>query len=896
MTRHPTGKGGPPGRFRWLLARLLPDRARDEALADLDELWAERMVRKGRRAANRWYRWQVVRSIGPAVQWQSPDGTGEGRGVMGRWDSIRRDLRNALVQIRRHPGVGVMVMLTIGLGIGATTAIFSVVHVVLLKDLPYEDPGALVMVTSRAGDSDLPRYVSGPDLLDMPTAVPALQDVAGFMESTVGPMTEVERPEHILTTPMTWNTFRLLSIEMALGRGFTEDDARRHWGGPDDLPPTAAVISHGFWERSFGRDPDVLGRVVHVWGGATEIVGVLPEGFRLVLPPELNIPPDGDIWRAIPWDMSQWSREWRGLRIVGRMAPGRSLQQVDSELSRFAGTLRDRFPHHGAERTDFEVGSLAAAAAAPLKGPLGLLMLAVTLVLLVASANAANLLLARGTARHQEMAVRSSLGARPYRLARQLLTESAVLAVGGVIVGVALALVGVEALHSIRPPDLPRLDAVGLDLPVLAFAAAMASVATILAGFLPSLQAARAQPAAQLNAPRGGIRGGRKARAVLVVGQVALTVTLLVGAGLLVRTFQELQTMPLGFDPDGVLTVTATQSNRPQEERQAYEAELLRVVREVPGVETAGIAFPLPMNGVYDRSAEYAVDGRETDPTSWTTAYFRTISPGYLETMGLELKSGRGFTSGDENREAPVVILDERLASGEFRGKAPLGERLWVRGMSGDTLEARVVGVVEYAPQWDHRDARPTMYFPRVLYQSHEVSVVVKSAGDPTGVAAAVSEAVRRVDPRFPADMAPMESFVRERLARSRFLLILMQTFGVLALGLSAVGLYGALSYTVRQQSKELGLRLALGAEAPDLTRRVVVSGLRLAGLGVAAGLVGAAALGKGLEAQLFRVSPADPTALIGAASVTLVVALVASLVPGIRAARISPLTALQED
>ena len=244
----------------------------------------------------------------------------------------------------------------------------------------------------------------------------------------------------------------------------------------------------------------------------------------------------------------------------------------------------------------------------------------------------------------------------------------------------------------------------------------------------------------------------------------------------------------------------------------------------------------------------------------------------------------------------PSWILDERLATREFRGQDPVGDRLWVRGMEGDTLEARIVGVVEYAPQWDHRDARPTMYFPRVLYQSHEVSVVVKSAGDPGQVAAAVSDAVRRVDPRFPADLVPMESFVRERLARARFLLILMQTFGVLALGLSAVGLYGALSYTVRQQSKELGLRLALGAEGAALTRRVVANGLRLAGVGVLVGLAGAAALGQGLESQLFRVSPADPVALVGAALLTLLVAVAASLVPGMRAARVSPLTALQED
>jgi putative ABC transport system permease protein len=353
--------------------------------------------------------------------------------------------------------------------------------------------------------------------------------------------------------------------------------------------------------------------------------------------------------------------------------------------------------------------------------------------------------------------------------------------------------------------------------------------------------------------------------------------------------------MPLGFEPDQVLTVTATQSSRPREERQAYEAELMRAATAVPGVRSAGIVFPLPMNGLYDRSAEYAMDGREADPTAWTTAYFRTISPTYFETMGLELKRGRPFTEADEVYEVPTVVLDERLAEREFSGRDPIGQPLWVRGMEGDTLRAEIVGVVEYAPQGDHRDARPTMYFPRVFYQSHEVSLVAKIDGDPAAVEGQLAEAIRGVDREFPADLVPMSDFVRDRLARSRFLLTLMQIFGALALGLSAVGLYSVLSYSVRQRTRELGLRLALGAQGPALTGSVLLTGVRLAAIGIGVGLVGALALGQGLRSQLFRVSASDPWALILASVLVLVVAMLASLLPATRAARIDPAVALQE-
>ena len=886
-------RAAPPQIARWILTRVLPSESRSEILMDLEDLWTEKASTLGRRKADRWYWTQVLTAVGPSI---ARDARGRVGGDEGMTSSMVRDVTFALKQLRRHPGVGLVVVLTLSVGIGATTSIFSAVHAVLLKELPYESPAELVMITSEVGGSSAPRYLSGPDLLDMGRGVPGLDQIAGFMEATVGPMTEVDRPQHVLTAPVTWNAFDVLGVPMAIGRSFTAEDGVPLSADSAALIPQAAIISHDFWQRQFGGDPNVLGRVVHVWGGASEIVGVLPAGFQLVLPPELNIPANGDVWRAIRWDVARWSREWRWFRTVGRLAEGASLERVRQETDRFAADLRSVHPQHAAEQVRFNLTTLAESAAAPMRGPLWLLMGAVTLVLLIACANVANLLLARGAARADEMAVRSSLGAGSKRLVRQLLTESAVLAVLGAMGGILLAVVGIELLLSIRPPDLHRLDAMRLDVPVLLFTVLATSAATILSGLVPALRTARLDPAAHLLNARGGIGIGKRSRAGLVVAEVALSVTLLVGAGLLIRTIQELQRMPLGFEPEHVLTITATQSNRPREERQAYERELLRAAASVPGIATAGIVFPLPMNGIYERSAEYALDGRHTDPNGWTTAYFRTVSPTYFEAMGLELKRGREFHEADENYDVPVVILDERLAEREFPDRDPIGEPLWVRGMEGDTLRAEVVGVVEYAPQWDHRDLRPTMYFPRVFYQSHEVSLVVRTADDPIRVGPLLSQAVKGVDPRFPSDLVPMEQYVQDRLTRSRFLSILMQVFGVLALTLSAVGLYGVLSYAVRQRRREMGLRLALGAEGSALTAIVVRNGMRLALLGTAVGILGALAVGQGLRAQLFRVEVVDFATLVGASGLVLFVAFLASLIPAVRAARVDPVTALQEE
>ena len=881
---------------RLLLRVLLPNDTRDGVIEDIHEIWDGRVRDLGRRAAGRWLWPQVVNSAGPSLRlrWQRR-GSGKSRDREGLVQSVSQDIAFALTQLRRHAGIGAVVILTLALGIGATTAIFSAVHGVLMTPLPYDEPSELVMITSTMGGSADTLYLSGPDLVDLIAEVESIEQAVGFGEPTIGPLTEVDRPEHVLVSFVTWNGFDMLGVQATLGRTFVESEGDGFPPETTTFPPAASVISYDFWQTKFGGDPDVLGRIVKVWGGDAEIVGVLPEDFDIILPPELNIGADVDIYRVTRTDLAQGSRERRGYRTVARLAPGATVSSARSELDAFAGRLRERHPHHALEKTRLVITSVEKAVARPIKGPLFVLMGAVSLVLLIACANVANLLLARGAARANELAVRASLGAGRARIVRQLVTESAVLAVLGAVAGIGLAAYGVRALQLLRPPELHRFADVTLDLPVLTFTALVTVAATLLAGLLPALQSAGRSVSGHLTI-RGGKALSSRARMGLVVSEVALSVMLLVGAGLLIRTFSELERMPLGFEPDRLLTVTATQTGRPQEKRQAYEAELIEAARQVPGVESVGIVFPLPMNGVYERDAEYVLPGFETDPTAWTSAYYRTISPGYMETMGLELLRGRQFTSSDEVIEAPVVILDARLARAEFPDVDPIGRRLFVRAMQGDTINPEIVGVVEWSPQGDHRDDRPTMYLPRVQYQSHEVAVVAKVTGDPAVTGRALLGAIQSVDAGFPAELRPMSSYISERLAASRFMLILMEVFAGVALMLSAVGLYGVLSYAVRQQSKELGLRLALGALAVSLTTRIVASGAKLAAIGITIGLVGALALGRALETQLFRVSPLDPWAYGGTAVVAMAVSVLASLIPAIRASRVDPVEALRED
>lgn len=882
---------GPPSGARRVLSWLLPPETAEAVLDDLDELWMRQVEARGVGRADRWYRLQVLRAVVPSVVRRVSTSAGAGP-----VEDLRRDAASGLSQLARHPGVGLLVATTLALGIGATTSIFSVVRGTLLRPLPFHQPGELVMVTARSGNDPAVRFLSAPDAVGLADYASSVVDVAVFGETTLGPMTDVDRPTHVKVDWVSWNALDLLGVSVARGRGFTADDAVDPDAAGADAGPEAAVISHALWTRAFAADPDMVGRTIRVWGQAMVVVGILAEDFRLHLPPELNVGADVEVLAAFRSDLRDWDPAADWFRVVARLERSGALDRARAEADAYAERLAGERTDFARAGTRFRLDPLADAVAAPVRGPVLVLFAAVTLVLLIACGNAANLLLARGAARAGEMGVRAALGAGSGRLGRQLLVESGVLAGLGAVGGVALAWAGSRLLQRIRPADLHRLEGVGLDLPVLAFAVGCATLAALVAGLLPALQAARQGATAAILRRRDGGGLVRRAREALVVGQVALSVVLLGGTGLLVRTFAELQAVPLGFDPDRILTVTATQELRPTEERRAYEAAVVDAARSVPGVEAAGIVFPVPMNGVYERNAEYATAPASGEADAWRRAYFRTVSAGYFHAMGLDVVRGRGFTDSDDVAEAPVVVVDTRLADRAFGTDDPVGRTLHLRGLGPDTIPARVVGVVEWTPQWDHRDRQPTFYVPRALYRSHEVSLVARVRGDAAGVAPALARAVQGVDARFPADLVPMRRYVGDRLARARFLTTVMQVFAAVALALTAVGLYGVLSYAVRQRRRELGVRRALGAAAGSLTGGVVGGGVRLAALGVVLGTAGAVVLGYALERQLFGVAPTDPLALGGTAVVVLAVAAAASLLPALRAARVDPAVALRDE
>ncbi len=818
-------------------------------------------------------------------------------------ESLLHDLRYAARQVIRNPGFAAVVVLTLGVGIGVNTAIFSVVNGVLLEPLPYEHAERLLMVSRQAqasGDQTPMAFAAdGWEFVEYSSSVDSM---VAFSETTVGPMVGADIPRHVKLARVSDNIFDVFGVAPHVGRTFVPEDGTPIPPGPDgqpipNPPPFSAVISHGLWQRAFGGDIGVLNNVVDIWGTNHLIVGVLPPGFRLELPAEMNVGEDIDVFGVWRTDYPAASREpgadfWR---LIGRLAPGARTADAQSEATAFSARLREAHPHHAELGFEMRLDPLHAKVTGPASGTLGVFIGAVGFVLLIACANVANLLLVRGTARRTEIAVRSAMGAGRRRIVRQLVTEAALQALAGAGLGVLLASTTVIAIKSLAPAALPRVEEIRLDGQALAFTLAVAMLATVVSALLPALAAAR--PGASGLNVRGAGGRARTSQRALVVAEVALSMMLLVGAGLMVRTFAELQQMQLGYEPEQVITVTATQGgSRTLESSLALEDSLVDAVAALPGIEAAGVVFPVPMNGVYDRSAEFARDGSQEDATAWSRAYFRTISPTYFDSVGLSLLRGRGIERHDADLDIDVVVIDERLAARYFAGRNPIGERIQVRGMRPQSDLYEVVGVVEYSPQWDHRDEQPTMYFHRIQYLSAEISVMAKVAGDPTAAAQSVLEAVRTTAPQLPADLAPLAWFVSEALTPTRFVLVLLTAFSALAVILAAVGLYAVLAYTVRQQTQEIGIRMALGAGTTTLVGSVVSQGVRMAVLGVLLGLGSWTVIGGFLESQLYGVTAYDPLALAATAAVLIAVAAAASYVPARRASRVDPVAALSSE
>ncbi|MFG1690723.1 FtsX-like permease family protein [Gemmatimonadota bacterium] len=616
------------------------------------------------------------------------------------------------------------------------------------------------------------------------------------------------------------------------------------------------------------------------------------------MPPDLNTAGDIEVYRTRTNDFTEYRPDNWVLRVVARLEAGTTVAAADAEMGALAVSLESLRVPNAEQGMRFRVESLPVSALAPIRTTLNAFVVAVVLVLLIACANVANLLLVRDSARVPELAVRSALGAGRSRIVRQLITECAVLSFLGAGLGIGLAFAIVRVVGAMAPAaDLLQVGRIDPDLRVLAFAATMAVATTILAGLVPSLRVTgRHLSAGFLH--RGAVGGHHRFTGSLAVTQIALSMALLAGVGLMFRSVSELQKVPLGFEPSGVLTATVTQPERPDEERSATEEALIREVSALPGVQAVGIVFPLPMNGVYERMVRFVDHRLETEAAQWRDGYFRTISPGYLDAMGIGLISGRDFTADDNIGEYPVVIVDEELARHTWPGEDPMGRRVRAVGMGveRDSLYFEVIGVVEYAPQWDHRDVQPTLYFPRFFYRSHEVSLALRVAGDPLSLAVPLRNAIRNVEADLPAEVQPLGRYVSDALGPTRFVLILLGAFACVAVGLTGVGLYGVLAYGVRQRTREIGVRMAMGAEEGAILRGVAKQGGRLALLGTALGLGGSLVLGSLLRSHLFQVGVMDPAALLGTSAVIVLVAALASWIPARVAASVDPVEALRAE
>jgi len=809
-------------------------------------------------------------------------------------NDVAQDLRHALRRLALTPGFTLLALVTLALGIGANTALYSVLYAVLLKPLPFSEPERLYWVYSRHTSTD--RYpFSLPEFCDYRDRTRTLEGVAGFTNWS-GNLDGDEHTERIPGLRVSANLFDVLGVAAALGRTLAP---------ADDIPGNekVVVLSHALWQRRFGGDPKVVGRPLTLNGESFTVVGVMaPEFLFPIRDIDLAIPlaPDQDPWR--------YDRESTNfIRVIARARAGTSREQVTAELDGIGRRLQEEFPGTYARKKGVLVAPYREELTRSFSGALWMLAAAVALLLLIACANLANLMLVRATARRQELAIRRALGARPGLLVRQLLLESGLLAVGGALVGVLLAYWAVPLLIGMSPTAMPRAREIGVNVPVLLFAITAALLAGVGFGLAPALRAIHVDPNKDLKAEsRGGSGDRSRARGLIVVAQIAVMVVLLTGAALLLKSFQAVLEVAPGFD-GGVLTVRLSLPRKDYDDvgkmRRFYEQLEARVAR-LPGVASVAAVNQLPLNGAL-ASVDYKVEGRPpASDSQLPTTNYRMVTPRFFATMGIPLLAGRAFTETDGAGSPAVGVISQALARQSFGELDPLGRRLLVN-YAGEFRPVEIVGVagdVKHASL--EAPAEPHLYVP--YYQTHpkllvwlalNQYVLVRASGEAQALGPAVRRELRAVDPGVASLGARLSGdFVATAAAARRFTLVLLALFAAVALLLAAVGIYGVVAYAVAQRTRETGLRLALGASAADILTLVLGEGLRRSAVGIGAGLVAALAAAHASKSLLFGVGEADPAAYAAVVVLLLAVTLAACLLPAWRAARLDPVKALRHD
>lgn len=808
-------------------------------------------------------------------------------------DQLFTDLRYGLRGLLKRPAFTAIALLTLALGIGVNTAIFSAVDSVLLRSMPFKNAESLVAVWEHSPQLGIARNEMAPaNFFDLRNQNQVFEGLGGFGEMSMN-LTGVGEPERLEGQLVTANVFVLLGVQPALGRTFAPQEDQV---GQDHV----AVLSHALWQRRFNRDPNIINTQVTLNGESYTIVGVMPPDFFFPIR-------ESELW--IPWSMPPDQASGRGdhyLHAIARLKPGVTNERANTEVESIAARLATDYPRTN-EGLGFVVNSFQRDYVGDLRQPILILFAAVGLVLLIACANVANLLLAQATARRREIAIRMALGARRWTIARQLLLESLLLAIGGGVLGVFGAVWGVEALSKLLPESLSKLQAVTIDARVLVFTVAVVVVTALAFGVVPALHAVRANPGEALSETArdaAGGNSGRYVRRVLVVSEVALAVVLLVGAGLLIRSFQRLNQVDVGFNPNNVLTMRAVlpfPKYQKPEARRAFYDELLRRVDEIPGVESAGVITFLPLSFT-GMKFSFSVEGRtNVNDMNLPFALYRVVSPDYFRALEIPLQRGRFFDSRDSKDSQPVMVVNRRLAEQFWPGEDPTGKRLKIGPPDSQNPWAVIVGVVgDVRQQGLYGEQKPELYVPYAqewrMWMAPK-DLVVRTTGDPNALAAAVREAVWAVDKDQPvSNVRTMDQVFAATISRERFQMLLLTLFATLALVLACIGLYGVISYMVAQRTHEIGVRMALGAQAFDVLSLVIRQGMLLVVVGLIVGIGIGTVVTRVLSDMLYGVSARDPLTFVGVPVLLLLVAFLACYIPARRATRIDPLTALRAE
>jgi len=812
--------------------------------------------------------------------------------VSGGWmETLAQDVRFALRSLKKSPGFSSVAILTLALGIGSATAIFSVANGVLLKPLPYEDPREVVTVWASWDNFPDKTWLSVPEFQLYHQENRVFEDMALYGRSTAT-FTDPQNPEQVGSAMFTPNLFGVLGVEPILGRVPTWEEAR------DSAPPI--MIGYGAWQRRWGGDPDLLGSTVEVDGSLMPVVGILPGGFTLPVDysasnvSEIFVPGYVDLESPAPPLGSGGSH---GYFAVARLLEGVTVEEARSDLQRVQARVEPNGLYAPERRFTPRVFAAVQDIVGGARGTILLLMGAVGFVLLIACGNVANLLLARGEGRMTEVAVRSAVGAGRGRILRQLLTENGILALLGGGLGVVLAHLGVQALLRIDPDAVPRAAAVTTDVLVLGFALAASLVTAVLFGALPALRVFQRRRGASLHLGARGAGGvSTRLQGFLVAFQMAMAVVLLMGSGLMIRTFLNLLEVNPGFRPERVLTaqVTVPSGSYPTtEEVVGFYRELLRTLREIPGVEAAGAARLLPLASTMG-DAGVRVDGYVPAPAESMQAEWQYVTPGYLEVMKIPLLEGRTFDEGDRPGSEEVVIINESLARHYWGDESPLGASATLRGE-----EATVVGVVaDVVHNSLTGGAKDRFYRPHAQvsgFGHRSMTLTVQSRTEPLALLESVRAAVRGLEPSIPlARIQTMDEVMAASMAQPRFALVLLGAFSILALILALVGIYGVIAYAVSRRTREIGIRMALGARSGTVVGLMVRQGMLMALIGVVVGTVAALTMGRLIQSLLYGVEPQDPTTMITVPTLFLAVAVLACWLPAARAARVDPSSALR--